>query len=72
LKKAPECVRWYSGSSTAETLADRIARGPIPLDEALPIVGGLTGKSAVVSHSCLNEGLCHREAPFRRCPQVAD
>jgi serine/threonine-protein kinase len=40
------------------TLADRIAKGPIPLDEALPIAKQIA--EAVVSH-CSAEGLRGRE-----------
>src|SRR5262245_41281263 len=40
-----------------ETLADRIARGPIPLDEALPIVGQI----AEALEAAHDQGIVHRD-----------
>ena len=56
-RKRAACARSCSELVEGETLADRIARGPIPLDEALPIARQI----AEALEAAHEQGIIHRD-----------
>ena len=54
---ATASARWCSNWSRATTLADRIARGPLPLDEALAIARQI----AEALEAAHEKGIVHRD-----------